>query len=929
MGEKIIVGPEFGGLVNAIEPFAIDNKSFPFLLNAYEWRNKIKRKRGTATIGRLQRTLTLTIVLDGSGFGNVLNGLEPNANLVVGSVTITDTTAIPQNVYTDPMLNGILVGSPAGGTGDINYSAGVFVISAAAGHTVTVVFSYNPSLPVMGLRSLNLQGTEFPGSIAFDTSYSYSIGQTDPINIHDITFYKNPQTAAVPVLSPPYNYVQKTTATPFTWNGANYQQFYSTNYENAFWATNGITVPFNPSTTGMQFRPIVSITVSNAGPPASAVLNITANNLVVGDFLFINEVTGIPGINFQTGYVTNVAANLVTVVFPNANFGGSTTGTGGIAQYLTNSANPSVDCIRWYDGDPTLTTSGSGWVNFSPPLSQFVYNVSELPAKQYYLVGARLIVPFKGALLCFGPVIQASTGSSIYLQETIIWSEFGTPYYTASFAAPAGILPNTSPFVPMLTPGYGVLAAPVVQPAIPQAWWEDIIGFGGYLFPGYQQPILTVSPNEDVLIVGFSSRQSRLIYTGDNINPFNIFIVNSELGSGSTFSTINLDRGVMTLGEHGFVIANQIGAERFDLDIPDEVFEFSLLNQGQERITAQRDFINEWIYFTYCSNQDEYVFPNQTLQYNYREKTWAVFRECYTTYGQFRHAGDSFTWAEVFATYPTWQSWTDPWNAGVSTPMQPVVIAGTPQGYVIERASGTAEGSSIYINEISESGGITTITSPNHCLNDGDYFTISGAIQIGGPPLNGQIFSVMNATVDTFDTNPTLLGSPTYLGGGQIMRMYVPLIQTKQFNPSWSMERKSRIGKQQYLFSRTPNGQVTVYIFLSENNIGYGDLGYNFGPVIPASGSLNNSLIYSTVVYTCPELTNIGLTPPNINLQQVTGAAQQQIWHRMNTSLIGDTVQIGITLSDAQMRDPTFSNQFVEIELHCIVLDLNPSQLLA
>jgi hypothetical protein len=56
---------------------------------------------------------------------------------------------------------------------------------------------------------------------------------------------------------------------------------------------------------------------------------------------------------------------------------------------------------------------------------------------------------------------------------------------------------------------------------------------------------------------------------------------------------------------------------------------------------------------------------------------------------------------------------------------------------------------------------------------------------------------------------------------------------------------------------------------------------------------------------------------------------QGQIWHRQNTSLLGDTVQVGFTMSDAQMRDPTFSNQFVEIELHAMVIAVSPSQLLA
>ena len=33
-----------------------------------------------------------------------------------------------------------------------------------------------------------------------------------------------------------------------------------------------------------------------------------------------------------------------------------------------------------------------------------------------------------------------------------------------------------------------------------------------------------------------------------------------------------------------------------------------------------------------------------------------------------------------------------------------------------------------------------------------------------------------------------------------------------------------------------------------------------------------------------------------------TATTQNQIWHRMNTSLLGDTVQIGFTLTDDQMR---------------------------
>ena len=55
---------------------------------------------------------------------------------------------------------------------------------------------------------------------------------------------------------------------------------------------------------------------------------------------------------------------------------------------------------------------------------------------------------------------------------------------------------------------------------------------------------------------------------------------------------------------------------------------------------------------------------------------------------------------------------------------------------------------------------------------------------------------------------------------------------------------------------------------------------------------------------------------------------QQQIWHRINTSLIGDTIQLGFTMSDSQMRDIQMRNQFSEIELHGFTLDVFPSQML-
>lgn len=997
MGEKIVVGPINKGLRNDRTAFVIDNDSFPSLINAYQWRGRVKRKRGTSLLNRLTRYFnstsssynsgSTTITLDASGVGNILSGfsLETNANIVPGSVTIT---APGPSTFTDPSKNGTL--SPSG---TINYSTGRVVIAAKANQNISVTFLYYPDLPVMGLKDFSLFSSQFPIEMGFDTKYSYTITTNSPYSIYDVSFYKNPPATAAYI-----GYVQKGTVTPTSWNGQDYQQFWTVNYEGALWATNGVPNPFVTTNIGMQYKTISAMAAIVGGPPSTVNLTIAGHGLVVGDFVFINEVVGTISstINFQTGYITAVIdVNNVTVEFPNANLVGAYS-SGGIAQYLTSRSDTAKDCLRWYDGDPTngnvttpVLSGNNGWVNFCPPISSASFSIGNLPPAQYYLVGARMIVPFKDRLLFIGPVVQTSAaGSQVYLKDTIIYSQNGTPYYTASFVG----LPSlaTTTFNPILVPQNQIASA--------SAYFSDQTGFGGFVTAGIDEAIVTSSSNEDVLVLGFEkTTQAKLVYTGNDIIPFNFFTISSEIGSGSTFSAVNMDKGVLTRGDRGFIITSQTQSERFDLEIPDQVFEINLQNNGAERFSSQRDFINEWVYFSYPSNTVSYKYPNQTLQYNYRDNSWAIFNECYTTYGIFRRVTGE-TWATIGNIFPTWAEWTEPWNAGSSTLLQQQVIAGNQQGFVVFRDDGTGESNSLTIKNISypvaitgatnanpcvltitpgdnvfvvgqrvkisgvngmtqlngntytisavssttitiavnslafgvyTSGGTATpptIYSPAHGLNAGDYIVVSGCLGTVASSVNGKIYSVSNPSTDDFFLDAdTIPSSGTYLGGGLIKRMYVPFIQTKQFPTAWGMSRKTRLGVQQYLLTKTSNSQVQLLIYLSEN----GNDAFNDSPIVPDVDSTNNSLVYSTVLYTCPESTNLGLTPANINLNSVTASTQQQIWHRINTSLIGDTVQVAITMSDAQMRDVNFTNQFSEIELHAIILDVIPSMVLA
>ena len=189
-----------------------------------------------------------------------------------------------------------------------------------------------------------------------------------------------------------------------------------------------------------------------------------------------------------------------------------------------------------------------------------------------------------------------------------------------------------------------------------------------------------------------------------------------------------------------------------------------------------------------------------------------------TAYGQFR-GQDLSPWNDL--TSFTWQSWTSPWVEG--NELQPIIAAGNQQGFIVLRdVDTTEEAPSLFIKSISAGN----LTVPNHCLNQGDYIFITGAIGTVGPFINYSsaatpptIFSVIVVDANTIQLNPPPNTAGTYIGGGLITRMYVPQIYSKQFPMSWGMGRKTRIGVQQYMFTTTANAQITLLLFLSTSSI--------------------------------------------------------------------------------------------------------------
>jgi hypothetical protein len=694
---------------------------------------------------------------------------------------------------------------------------------------------------------------------------------------------------------------------PFQWSANDYQLFFTNNYLAALWATN--------NKPGFNF---LTGTYSSGSGTTSVTFNfksVSANftSLVVGDKLWFNEwnAGGVSGINGIVGTVSNItdAANgNYQVTFSVA----PTVSSTGIVQLLTNTI-VGQDGIKWYDGDPTNGTgiptgSGLGWVNFAPPLTATNVSIGSLPSGLYYLVGALGIVPFKDRLLFFAPWVQTSTTGPFQLQDTVLWSWNGTPYYNSE--------------------------VPLNQTFDATAYYVDQTGKGGYISSGTDQPISTISNNEDVLLVGFggSGRKTRFVYTSDDINPFLFFSINAELPSTSTFSSVTLDKGAIDIGSYGICITDQQSAQRVDVQIPDNVFQIKIANNGANRVNAIRDFFKEWIYFSYPTNNSPWVYPTNTFLFNYRDNTWGILYENFTVHGTYR-AQNKYTWQTI--PFESWATWQEAWNSGITSTGVPNIIAGNPQGYVLIKGLGTGEGRSGTIDSVLNANGNTQISSVNHCLQSGDYILIQGCL--GTISLNGQIGMVSlirlgsswdpnNFVVDIpYPFPESTISTDSYLGLGSYTRLSQPSLQTKQFPIYWQQGRQVRIGTQMYLLDRTTNGQVTLNISLSQDPNG----NWNSGSIVPTSDPdpMNSGLEYSNVLYTCPESTNLGLLPSQVNLQSPISAGQFQIWHRMNTSLQGDTFQIGITLSDAQMRNLEYATS--EIALHGMQFTVYPGPFLS
>ncbi len=459
------------------------------------------------------------------------------------------------------------------------------------------------------------------------------------------------------------------------------------------------------------------------------------------------------------------------------------------------------------------------------------------------------------------------------------------------------------------------------SPLALNAWYEqnqiDAAGNtaagAGFIDAATDEQIVSAEFIKDRLIVYFERSTWELAYTGNEVLPFIWQKLNTELGSQGTFSSVPFDTQVIVVGNTGIHSCNGSNVSRIDEKIPDEIFnDFKTGNNAPLRIAGIRDYYTELVYWVFedtsvTANQN---FANQILVYNYKTGSWALFDDCYTTFGYFEQSID-MTWASSVPI--EWQDATFTWIDNVADANKRQILAGTPEGFVVIVVPDRARNApTMQITNIAFAAtGILTITAINHNLNanpgdldETDFVLFENIVGDAATMafLNGTILpviSVIDANNFTVDTNGALVAG-TYDGGGTLARVSNIQIETKWINPYFGKDRNIYLHKVDFAVTKTTGGEITVDYYPSSSTLSMLEWAQN-----------TNMLVGTGVLETSPYALYL--------LETV----QEILWHPVYFQTTGESIQLALYFTAEQMVRPAVS--LSDFQLQAMILYTSPT----
>lgn len=350
------------------------------------------------------------------------------------------------------------------------------------------------------------------------------------------------------------------------------------------------------------------------------------------------------------------------------------------------------------------------------------------------------------------------------------------------------------------------------DPTSATAWRSDMFGLGGFLDAPTNESIVSAAFFRNTLIVFFEYSTWQLRYVGEYGLPFIWERISSDFGAVSTYSSIVFDQGVMAVSDRGIIQAAANGVTRLDDQIPDQIFSFGIQNGTPNFVHGIRDFEKELVYWNYLDTSDSSTnqnYPNTVLVFNYRNNTWAKFRDTITCFGKAQ-----------FQFGITWDSLTTSWDSNVSwdnvDDQQYVdyIASGTQHGFIniyqnpdaaTPQNVTTLYAPGLAITAVDFSALLIQVTIPSHNLENGEIIYIQNMLWIDTDPgLNNVIYSVTVIDSDTISLSiwdfasqsydqVGSTSSAVYIGGGIVTLFPKMNIQGKDFNPFQSIGKQFKL----------------------------------------------------------------------------------------------------------------------------------------
>lgn len=537
--------------------------------------------------------------------------------------------------------------------------------------------------------------------------------------------------------------------------------------------------------------------------------------------------------------------------------------------FVTNFNKNEANFMRYLD-------SSFMWHVFNPVVVRGTPNTT--------MIAARILIPFKRRMLAFN-IWEQTGASNVQYAQRMAYSAQGSP-----------IDDSGASYYP----------------------WNRVVGLGGAIDCPTTEAIVTVQYVKDRLIVFLDQSTWEIVYTGNEVQPFDWQQINSELGVESSFSVIPFDKIALAIGDDGVIACTGNNVERIDDKIPDEVFNIHIIDSGIARVYGIRDYRVEMVYWTFPDQSGSTLqpYPVRILVYNYKNGTWAFNDDSITCFGYFQIV-NGISWSDEFV------EWADEvlWSDGSLQTQAKNILAGNQEGWTfLIEAEETINAPALQITNITTDGfNIVTVTcidhnlrAPSYDLDQIDYIYLQDIVASGNLTLlNGSIQSVVVIVdKDTFQfvynqtdpLNPIILEG-IYDGNGSIARVSNIQLLTKQYNFYMQQGRNAYVSKIDFLVDATQNGQIQVDYYVSTNVKGM------IAESSPATGT--GSLLGTGILETFPY--------PTVPFE----SDASQLWHPYYLQADGEFIQLNMQMNNQQMLDPLIRQ--AGFQLHAMTIYAVPS----